>query len=111
IGLAAGNQIGVIVLLLVGIMPGDHIENLEAGRNRLMGKQLLEHAAIASVLLDELRSQVVGFQNTDTQGMGALGHGGYCLNLLGRWVREPAGAGWTWRSAPVYQPANAGWPG
>ena len=68
VGLAAGNQVGVVALGRIGVATFHHVEHIELRRYRLFLKQLPEHSAIAVVLLDQLRSEDVGFQDADAHG-------------------------------------------
>ena len=80
VGLAAGNQVGVVALGSIRVATFHHVEHIELRRYRLLLKQLPEHSAIAVVLLDQLRSEDVGFQDAD-----AHGHSWGWLPLVGCW--------------------------
>jgi len=72
IGLAAGHQIGVIALVVGRVDALDHVEQLEAGRNRLLREQALEHAPITLVAVDQLGAKAIGFENADAKRHGRI---------------------------------------
>ncbi|MCY1545953.1 hypothetical protein D9M68_819240 [compost metagenome] len=72
VGLATSNQVGVELLALRRVMPLHHIEHAELGRDGLLGEQLLEHQAVAFVLIDQFGAEDIGFQNADAKRHGLM---------------------------------------
>ncbi|MNQ75203.1 hypothetical protein D3C85_899880 [compost metagenome] len=72
VGLAAGHQVGVELLALRRVMPLHHIEHAELCRDGLLGEQLLEHQAVAFVLIDQFGAEDIGFQNADAKRHGLM---------------------------------------
>ncbi|MNU06408.1 hypothetical protein D3C72_2515920 [compost metagenome] len=48
-------------------MPLHHVVDTELRCNRLLGEQLLEHQAVAFVLLDQFGAENVSFENADAK--------------------------------------------
>ncbi|MNR25456.1 hypothetical protein D3C85_1426100 [compost metagenome] len=67
IGLAAGDQVGVVLLIVGRIVTLHDVVHGELRSNRLAFEQALEHAAVALILLDQFGAKDIGFQNADTQ--------------------------------------------
>ena len=61
IRLAASHQISIELLTIGRIVPLHHVVDTELRRHRLLSEQLLEHAAITLVLIDQFRAENVSF--------------------------------------------------
>ncbi|MNR38890.1 hypothetical protein D3C85_1570370 [compost metagenome] len=48
-------------------MPLHHVVDTEFRGNRLLGEQLLEHEAVALVLIDQFGAENVSFENADAK--------------------------------------------
>ncbi|MCY1448749.1 hypothetical protein D9M71_654450 [compost metagenome] len=65
IGLAARHQVGVECQVVAWVLTLHHVVDGELGGNRLLRKQVFEHLPVALILVNQFRTQVVGFQNAD----------------------------------------------
>ncbi|MNH34637.1 hypothetical protein D3C79_952450 [compost metagenome] len=65
VGLAASDQVGIEHLVIIGVLVVQHVVDAKLGGDWLAGEQLLEHPSVALILLDQLGSQDVGFQDAD----------------------------------------------
>ncbi|MNX89647.1 hypothetical protein D3C86_1216680 [compost metagenome] len=65
VGLAARHQVGVERQVVAWVLTLHHVVDRELGGNRLLRKQVFEHLPVALILVNQFRTQVVGFQNAD----------------------------------------------
>jgi phosphoenolpyruvate synthase/pyruvate phosphate dikinase len=65
IGLAAGDEVGIEGQIVTGVLALHHVVHGELGSDGLLRKQILEHLPVTLILIDQFRTQDVGFQNAD----------------------------------------------
>ena len=58
-------QVGVERQVITGVLALHHVINGELGGDGLLRKQVLEHLPVALILVNQFRTQDVGFQNAD----------------------------------------------
>ncbi|MNN14339.1 hypothetical protein D3C81_1274000 [compost metagenome] len=63
--LAACHQVRIELQVLGRVVAVHHVVDAEAGSNGLAGEELLEHAAITLILVNQFRPQDIGFENAD----------------------------------------------
>src|SRR5690606_32805209 len=82
------------------------VEGLELGLDGLVREQLLEHVAVADKSVRQLRTQVIGFEDADTQG-----HEGLLERQCGApsFYQMPQARRHAWRRAPRTRTARL-WP-